>query len=177
MFKSVITCLVLISALLPQQKPLAGYEIVTVRNVVVDKPAEKLPAGYDTQIQERIVDALRKKKIFAEVINALLVENDPPAHVPAPKPLRKMILETTIIEYKPGNRALRYTIGWGTGATKIKARFTFRDEESGRELLTTTQQGKFHGFINVYGPGRNHSASESSGDVIDALIREINKQR
>lgn len=163
------------------QKPLAGYEIVTVDKVVVDKtPATgKFPSGFDTQIQERIVDELRKKKIFAEVINALLEESDPPTpkNSPAAIPLKKVILSTKIIEYKPGNKALRYTIGWGTGATRIKAQFTFRDAESGREIFTTTQQGKFLGFVNVIGPGRNHAASESSGDVIDGLIREINRQR
>lgn len=162
-------------------KPLAGYAIVTVDKVVVDKtPATgKFPAGYDTQIQERIVDELRNKKIFAEVINGLLEESDPPAPKTSPpaSPLKKVILSTKVIEYKPGNKALRYTIGWGTGATRIKAQFTFRDAESGHEIFTTTQQGKFLGFVNIIGPGRNHAANESSGDVIDGLIREINKQR
>lgn len=155
------------------QKPLAGYDIVTVETVTVDKSVEKFPAGYDTQIQEKIVDELRKKKVFPEVINALLEMNAP---TPA-KPLKKAILRTRIIEYKPGNRALRYTIGWGSGATRIRAKFTFHDAETGNELFSTTQQGKFLGFVNIYGPGRNHSASESSGDLVDALIREIRKQR
>ncbi len=155
------------------QKPLAGYDIVTVDSVTVEKSVEKFPAGYDTQIQEKIVDELRKKKVFPEVINALLEMSAP---TPA-KPLKRAILKTRIIEYKPGNRALRYTIGWGSGATKIRAKFTFHDAETGSELFSTTQQGKFLGFVNIYGPGRNHSASESSGDLVDALIREIRKQR
>jgi hypothetical protein len=155
-------------------KSLTGYNIITVEAVTVEKTpkAEKFTDEFASQFQQRIVDQFRKKKVFLEVIDGTSKIDSAPVD-PA---IKHLILTTTIIEFDPGNKALRYTIGWGAGSTKVKAKFVFRDAATKQELLITTYQGKFLGFINVIGKG-NHPVNEASGDVIDGLIREINKNR
>jgi hypothetical protein len=84
---------------------------------------------------------------------------------------------TAIIDYDPGNKALQYSIGWGLGATKVKAKFIFIDEATGQTLLVHTQQGMFSGFITKLGTGKNYPATEASGDVVDGLIKAIKRHR
>lgn len=155
-------------------KPLDGYNVVTVEAVAADQStnAAKYPVEYIDKLKQSIVDRFRDKKVFLEVIDGTS-KIDSTAVAPT---IKHLILTATIVDFDPGNRALRYTIGWGAGSTKVKTKFVFRDAATGREVFTTTQQGRFLGFINVVGRG-NHAVTEASGDVIDGLIREINKNR
>jgi hypothetical protein len=160
-------------------KLLSEYGAIVVEAVTLDKnPAlEKFPAGYDTELQKKIVADLRRKNVFPEVIDGTKQagEQEPSANNSTGG--KRLILSTAIIDYKPGNKALRHTIGWGLGATKVKARFIFRDAATGYELWEHTQEGKFAGFISVYGAGKNHPVTEASGDIVDGLIKQINKYR
>ncbi len=161
-------------------KPLAGYNAIIVEKATVEKNPKtaKFPAGYDTDLQMKIVDDLRKKGFFAEVIDASAKPNDEALVVETNSPNNKrLLLSTAIIDFSPGNKLLRYTVSMGAGATKVKAKFVFRDAVTGNEVLTMTKQGKFLGFLTVHGTGKDYSISEASGDIVDALIREINKNR
>ncbi len=160
-------------------KPLAEYNSIVVEVVTLDKNPRmaELPAGLDSDLQKKIVADLRKKNVFAEVIDGTRQGGEaPPASVPAAG--KRLALSTTIIDFNPGNKALRYTIVWTSlGAVKVKARFVFRDAATGREVLTITQQGKFWGFVTVHGTGKDYGANEASGDIVDGLIGAINKNR
>jgi hypothetical protein len=159
-------------------KPLTGYNAIIVEIATVEKnpKTDKFPAGYDTDLQKKVVADLQKKVVFAEVIDASLQPKDQPTDTASPNN-KRLRLSIAIIDFSPGNKALRYTIGWGAGATKVKAKFVFSDAATGREIFKTTLQGKFLGFLTVYGTGKDYSITEASGDVVDALIREINKNR
>ncbi len=169
------------SANLQNEKPLAGYNVVVIDQAVVDQtPATaKFPAGYDNALQQTIIERFKDNRLFDEVIDGTIKDEDQiTASSPAPPAANKrLVISTSIIEFNPGNKALRRTIGFGAGATKVKIRYVFRDAAANREVFTTTQQGKFWGFVEVFGPGRNHAVTEASGDVIDSLIREIDKNR
>ncbi len=65
----------------------------------------------------------------------------------------------------------------GAGATKVKVRFILRDAETGEELFRTDRQGKFYGTISLVGGGKEHAVSEAAGDVVDGLIKDIQKNR
>ncbi|MCI0525743.1 MAG: DUF4410 domain-containing protein [Acidobacteria bacterium] len=160
-------------------KFLSKYGSIVVEAVTLDKnPAvDKFPAGQDSEFQKKLVADLRRKNVFPEVIDGTKQsgEGEPIANVSTEGP--RLILSTTIIDYKPGNKALRYTIGFGAGATKVKARFVFRDAATGNDVWVHTHQGVFAGYITVIGPGKNHPASEASGDIVDGLIKSINKYR
>lgn len=160
-------------------KLLSDYNSIVVEAVTLDKnPAlEKFPAGHDTDFQKKIVADLRKKNVFPEVIDGTRQSGEQEAPANNSTGGKRLILSTTIIDFTPGNKALRHTIGWGLGATKVKARFVFRDAATGYELWEHTQEGKFAGFISKYGAGKNYPVTEASGDIVDALIKQINKYR
>jgi hypothetical protein len=186
----------------PQASPgklFSGYDTIVVEKVTLDKnpKLDKFPSGQDSDFQKKIVADMQKKKVFPEVIDGTLqagnqeagektagepnsggqktAEQKPGGRSATPG--RRLILSTTIIDYAPGNKALRYSVGWGMGATKVKARFIFRDAATGQELLEHTQQGKFLGFITKLGTGKSYPVTEASGDIVDGLIREIHKFR
>jgi hypothetical protein len=161
-------------------KPLSGYNAIIVERPKVEKnpKTEKFPAGYDADLQQNIVAVLRNKGVFAEVIDASRQPKDQALIVSSNSPdARRLILSISIVDFSPGNKALRYTIGWGAGATKVKAKFVFSDAAEGREIFSKTLQGKFLGFLTVHGTGKDYAITEASGDIVDGLIREINKNR
>ncbi|HZS05771.1 MAG TPA: DUF4410 domain-containing protein [Blastocatellia bacterium] len=157
-------------------KPLAGYTVVVVEKATVAQSPEtaKFPAGYDERLQQKVVEDLQKKRVFEKVIDAAKKADDGAGTAAGEK---RLTLSTTIIRFDPGNTLLRHTVGWGAGAVKVKAAFVFRDDATGQEIFRTTKQGRFIGFVEVYGTGTKHSVNEASGDVVDALIREILKNR
>ena len=179
LFTILLFCFRLPAASQTPAKPLANYNAIVVEKVAIEKSPQndKFPEGYDAALQRKIIEELRKKKVFADVIDPLIEEAFKRYNNPPPPGERRVVLWTTIIDFNPGNRALRYAVGWGAGATKIKVRFVFKDPVSGEEKLMTTAQGKFLGFISVVGSSRNHAVNEASGDVVDALIRDIKKNR
>ena len=165
-------------------KLLAEYESIVVKEVALEKNPKltQFPAGHDTDFQKKIVADLQRKKVFAEVIDGTRQAGEQDqigvsltADIPAGG--KRLILSTVIIDFNPGNKALRYAIGWGMGATRVKARFVFRDAATDQEILVHTQQGKFLGFITLHGTGKDYPVTEASGDIVDGLIRAINKNR
>jgi len=189
----IISCLLLLTAIgvgspLASQtkagKFLAEYNVIIVEKVTLEKNPKlsKFPAGHDTDLQKKIVADMQKKNVFPEVIDGTKQAGEQEIQAgeqPANNSTNgaRLILSTTIIDFSPGNKALRYTVGFGAGATKVKARFVFRDAATGREIWTHTQQGKFLGFITVHGTGKDYPVTEASGDIVDNLIRAINKVR
>lgn len=165
-------------------KLLAEYESIIVKEVALEKNPKltKFPAGHDTDFQKKIVADLQRKKVFTRVIDGTRQAGEQDqiaasltADIPASG--KRLILSTTIIDFHPGNKALRYAIGWGMGATRVKARFVFRDAATDQEIWVHTQQGKFLGFITLHGTGKDYPVTEASGDIVDGLIRAINKNR
>lgn len=157
-------------------KPLAGYKVLVVEKATVEKNAatEEFPGGYDAVLQQSAVANLLKKKVFEQVIDAAAT-----AGVEAAKPAegQQLKLALTVIKFDKGNRAARYMVGFGAGATKIKVRFVFSDAASGKELFRTDREGKFYGTISFVGGSKEHAVTEAAGDVIDGLIKDINKNR
>jgi len=165
-----------------QTKPgkfLSEYNSLIVEKVMLDENPKlaKFPAGHDTDLQKKIVADLQKKNVFPEIIDGTKQAGEQTPNTNSPANSKRLILSTTIIDFNPGNKALRYTVGWGMGATKVKARFAFRDAATGREIWDHTQQGKFLGFITIHGTGKDYPTTEASGDIVDGLIRAINKFR
>src|SRR5262245_18932418 len=130
-------------------KPLADYNSIIVEVVRLAKNPKlaKFPAGHDSDFQKKIVADLRKKNVFAEVINGTRQSGEPEPAATNPAGGKRLRLSITIIDFNPGNKALRYTIGLGMGATWIKARFVFLDAPTGNEILSHMQQGEFLGFV------------------------------
>jgi hypothetical protein len=182
-FYAVLICLCCLTSSVKTQtqtgKSLTGYNAIVVEAVTLDKNPKlaKFPAGHDTDFQKKIVADLQRKNVFAEVVDGTMQAGgqEPGAKIPAGA--RRLILSTTIVDFNPGNKALRYTVGMGLGATRVKARFVFRDAATGQEVLMSAQQGRFLGFVTLHGTGKDYPVTEASGDIVDGLIRTINKNR
>ena len=154
-------------------KPLTGYNAIIVEKATVEKNPKmaKFPAGYDTDLQQKIVADLQKKGVFAEIIDAGAKPGDEALVVDTNSPNNKrLLLSTKIIDFSPGNKALRYTIGWGAGATKVKAKFVFTDAATGREIFNTTLQGKFLGFVTILTLAFSGHMAVSFGVIIAFIL-------
>lgn len=173
-------------------KPLASYQVVVVEKFTVEPTDATVgfPRGNEAQVQGEVVDRLREKRLFEQVIDATETEAveatakteaapSAPAEASASSaPVRQEVrLSGTVILYTKGSRAKRYLVGFGAGAAKLKVRFIFRDAATGQEVFRTERQGKFYGTISFVGGGKGEATSEAAGDVVDGLIKDIKKNR
>jgi uncharacterized protein DUF4410 len=161
----------------PQQsanKKLAGYEIISLEKVTVEKSkeTEDFPEEYGAVLHQSTLSRLKKKNIFNQVTDAAATSVEP-----LDKEARRLILSSAVIQYKKGSRAKRYFVGFGAGATKVKVRFTFRDAATGQELLRTERDGSYSGVLSLAGGGKAEANEEAVGDVLDGLIKDILKNR
>jgi hypothetical protein len=175
----IAVALLSIVAFAQEQKPgksLAGYKAVMIEKVTVEKNAatEEFPVGYDAVLQKSAVANLLKKRTFEQVIDAAETAS---AEAAKPAEGQKLTLAMTVIKFDKGNRAARYMVGFGAGATKIKVRFVFCDAATGKELFRSDREGKFYGAISLVGGSKEHAVTEAAGDVIDGLIKDVNKNR
>jgi hypothetical protein len=174
--KSFVLVLILGIAALAQnnKKPLADYTAIVVEKFTVEKTqaTEGFPDGEEAVLQKSTISRFRQKKTFPETIDGTET-----AISAEPTNGKRMILSGTIVGFNKGNRAARYIVGFGAGATKIKVRFVFRDAESGQELLSVDRDGKFTGMFNLVGGSGTQAMSDVANDVIDGLIKQINKSR
>src|SRR6185436_2628987 len=109
-------------------------------------------------LQKSTIANLLKKKVFEQVVDAAEM-----ASTEAAKPAegQKLTLALTVIKFDKGNRAARYMVGFGAGATKIKVRFVFTDAASGKEVFRTDREGKFFGTISFVGGSKEHAVTEA----------------
>ncbi len=155
-------------------KKLTGYDIISLEKVTVEKnkETEDFPEEYGAVLHQSALSKLKKKNIFNQVIDAAANSVEPQN-----QEAKRLILSSTVIEYKKGSRAKRYFVGFGAGATKVKVRFTLRDAATGQELLRTERDGSYSGVLSLAGGGKAEANEEAVGDVLDGLIKDILKNR
>ena len=125
-------------------------------------------------LQSSALANLQMKKTFEQVMFAVGNTNPEEAR---PAEGQKLMMAMTVIQFEKGNRASRYLVGFGAGATKIKVRFVFTDAASGKEMFRTDREGKFYGAISFVGGSKEQAITEAAGDVLDGLIKDVNKNR
>jgi hypothetical protein len=176
LFKSFVLLLVLGTAVPGQnnKKPLAGYTAIVVEKFTVEHGKETVgfPEGEEAVLQKSAISRFRQKQTFPEIIDG----SETAASTESANG-KRVTLSGTIVGFEKGNRAKRYLVGFGAGATKIKVRLVFRDAESKQELLSVDREGKFTGMFNLVGGSGTQAMSDVANDVIDGLIKEINKNR
>jgi hypothetical protein len=177
LFLAVLFSLSMMIDTYPQQsgnKKLAGYDIVSLEKVTVEKSkeTEDFPEEYGAVLHQSTLSRLKKKNIFNQVIDAAGDSVEPQN-----RESKRLILSSTVIQYKKGSRAKRYFVGFGAGATKVKVRFTLRDAATGQELLRSEREGSYSGILSLAGGGKAEANEEAVGDVLDGLIKDILKNR
>ena len=117
------------------------------------------PADYQAALMEDIA-----REISLAFPAILIVRQG----APAPTAQRLLRIMGIVTRFKPGNRAKRYLIGMGAGATVVKANVIFADAGSGRTLLTREAQGTTWTGI---GGGDSKSAADSLAKTIAKVCK------
>jgi hypothetical protein len=121
--------------------PASAQSRKTYQNLVVQAFAAPdsgdFPADFAAALQTNIVKHLQDTNRFNKV--TFLEKGQP---VPADADL---ILTGKIVKFNAGSRATRYMVGFGAGATKIKADVTFTDPVANKVIL----EQEVHGSVAI----------------------------
>ncbi len=131
------------------------YQNVLVENFTVESGVEFSPEQMKSLMAD-IVLALTNTKKFDKVA----LSADKPEF---PSDQRTLKIVGEVVKYKKGNRAARYFIGFGAGATKVNANVKFMDLASGSILLEREVDGVV--WIGLFGG--------ESGGAKSGLAKEI----
>lgn len=167
-------------------KKLTGYDVLRVEQFTVEETDRTI--GFTPRMVEgmrqEVIDRLLGERLFDDVIGTAGDDPDSPnassspaAETEAASTGKQLLLSGTVTEFKKGSRAKRFLIGFGSGASVVKVLFTFRDSQTGKELLRKERKGKYSGWLSFAGGQEREALDEAAGDVVDGLIKEIKKNR
>jgi hypothetical protein len=138
--------------------PLGHYAAIEVDRFV-SGPDVAFPADY----QSALVDEIGRETSLA--FEGVIIVR---AGQYAPTGYQVLRISGTVIRFKPGNRAKRYLIGFGAGATVVEAQVKFTDTATGQALLTREVKG-------VTWTGIAGGDSKSAGDSLARKIAKLCK--
>ena len=156
-----VVCLLCGASLFAQQAEKKNYLNVEVEKFSLRSGVE-FPADKIDPLTQSVVKTLTKSNRFMQVALAgqTAVQNE----------TRTLKITGEIIKYVKGNRAARYVIGLGVGATKIIADVKFIDVATGEVVHQQTVDGDV-----TWGLFGGDSDDAKSG-VADEIIRVMKKQ-
>lgn len=161
---SLFLCLMTVTAVSAQQTAATStkkiYKNITVEKFTIREGVE-FPADKIDSLTKSVGDTLTKSNRF----NQVTLTGD--ATNPATEPTLKISAE--VIKYVKGNRAARYVIGLGVGATKIITDVKFTDVQTGEVIHQQTVDGDV-----TWGFFGGDSEGAKSG-VADEIIRVMKK--
>jgi Domain of unknown function (DUF4410) len=128
------------------------------------KPGVGFPQDYMSKMQADLLNEIANKHKFDQVFT---VENKPMSHTAL-----LLRLEGEIIEYKAGNQAMRYMVGFGAGKTKVVAHVKFIDSKSNEVIFEDNVDGKvIMGLLGGSSPGATRGlAKEVASKASDRLF-------
>ncbi|MGH7354151.1 MAG: DUF4410 domain-containing protein [Candidatus Rokuibacteriota bacterium] len=153
---------------------LRPYTVIGVARFDVNKDDVKddedrnLAAAMPDYFQSEIVRRLRASGIFERVINLTEREYTPGTE-------QALRLEGTITRLAPGNRALRYLIGFGAGAAKAQAETRFVDVQTGKVVLVTADRRK--ASFGIFGGDSEEHLQEAFSDMARDLAKYLVRLR
>lgn len=153
---------------------LAGFDCVEVRRFEVshgligtkeDARAATIPAAHLQDIQRRVAGYVPEK---AQGLKSTLVSEGWPA---CPEPSRALVLGGRITDFKEGNQALRYWVGFGAGAQKFSVEVWLARKSDGalvaRDAVVDRKVGGWIG--GQADKGMDDFAEKVAGFVRDSL--------
>jgi len=163
---TVFVCLLTAVSVFAQQ---ATTEKKTYQNIVVEKftirDGVEFPADKIDSLTKSVQNTLTKSNRFQHVDLASEPSTSESADVPTLK------ITGEVIKYVKGNRAARYVIGLGVGATKIITDIKFIDVKTGEVVHQQTVDGDV-----TWGFFGGDSDGAKSG-VADEIIRVMKKNK
>lgn len=142
------------------------YQNIEVEKFTVRAGVE-FPADKVDPLTKGIVDTLRKSKRFNQI--SLQGEVITATATTETGEMRTLKISGEVIKYVKGNRATRYIIGMGVGATKIIADVKFVDAQTGEVVLQQTVDGDV--TWGIFGG----DSDEAKSGVAEEIIRVMKK--
>jgi hypothetical protein len=158
---------------------LARYRYIIVRSIpVAELPhtAEFHPG--DNALLEKILAAkLWEARLFYRVIDATQQpDNTYLSQSQAGDPADTVEVSGAIVQYKRGSHLKRGTGGvLGSGVSRIKVRFVFRDVASRKAVLALTEEGAGSG--GLLGRGNEENQLQAIERVVNHLLQDIKRHR
>jgi len=89
-----------------------------------------------------------------------------------------VILSVTIIAFSKGSSGARFmTWPLPVGVSKAKASFAFRDAASNQDVFHFEKEAKFQATVSGGVATKEEQMSHLKGGLVDALIKEIQRNR
>jgi hypothetical protein len=115
----------------PAPRYTAPYTAIEVDIFVADNGV-----AFPSDRQRALVEDIAREASITFQTVIILREGDP-----TPNGHAVLRISGTVTRFKPGNRAKRYLIGFGAGATVIQAQVRFADAATGQVLMIRKVQG------------------------------------
>src|ERR1017187_1135699 len=163
-------------------KPLAGYTAIRGEPFTVENSPLTIdfPAGEEANLQLSAIARLRASGIFETVIDASQKSSDqpPPSEPSAKGGPHMLILSVTIVAFNKGSSGARF-MTWPLpgGVSKAKARFVFRDAASNQDVFRFEKEAKFQATASGGLATKEEQMSHIKGGLVDALLKEIQRNR
>jgi hypothetical protein len=136
------------------------YQQIEITKFEVKEGVE-FPPDYLADLTNELAAQLRETEKFRQVSR----EGEAPAEANAPA----LKLSGTVTEFKAGNRAVRYMVGFGAGRTKVKAHVKFTDRATGEVLYEGDVDGKV--IMGVFG-GDSRGATRGLAKEVAKVARQ-----
>ena len=163
-------------------KPLAGYTAVLVEPFTVENSqlTKDFPTGEEANLQLSTLARLRASGVFESVIDGSQKSSGqpPPSEPSAKGGPRTLILSVTIVAFNKGSSGARFmTWPLPVGVSKAKARFVFRDAASNQDVFRFEKEAKFQATASGGLATKEEQMSHIKGGLVDALLKEIQRNR
>lgn len=153
---------------------LGDYPIILVGTFKVtdseinDDEDRHLAGLMPTLLQTEVIARLRAAGLFDRVVN--LAEGGT-----APANTRALRLDGVITRLGAGNRALRYMVGFGAGASKAQIETRLVDAESGRLVVATADRRE--ASFGIFGGDSEEHLREAFSDMARDYARMLSRMR
>lgn len=138
------------------------YQNIEVTRFDIEAGNE-VPPEYLDELAKDIANQLRDTRKFKQVVRVGETATDTAAPT--------LRLTGTITKFKKGNRAKRYLIGFGAGATKMNVHVKFTDAATGETLFEDDVDGKV--FIGIFGGDSKGATNGVAKDIGKAAKKEF----
>lgn len=158
-----IAGLVLLGLLIPAaaaEKPSPSRFAVAELEPITAASGVSIPDAYVTGLKDQIVHGLKASKHFTDVVQS----DDPQAARDG-----RLKIECAVTKFVPGNRAERYFVSFGAGATTITVHVSFVDESTQKVLLEQDVRGVVWGGV---GGGKADSAEKTISKDIEGIVKK-----
>jgi hypothetical protein len=136
-------------------RPLRNYSSIEIPDL---SGSDHVPAEVKNSIPDIVAEELAKENLFAKIDRGSPGRDD-----------AIILLTGRVVQYNPGNRAMRYLTGplWGVGKGSIIVNVKFVEKRSGTEIADSSFEGELKG--GIFGGGINETYSKIAEEIVQFI--------